>query len=433
MGDSEPISTALPLGKPGLTTPATATFGLRGALRQPLFRGLWIAAFISYVGSWMHNMAAGWLMTSLTSSALMISLVQAAMSFPVFLVALPAGALADLVDRRRLLLITQTWMVLVALLLAILTFRGRISPLTLLLFTFLLGLGAVMNDPAWQAITPEVVNNECLPPAVALNAAAFNVARAIGPALGGLVIAAAGSGWAFLLNALSFSGVIFVLFQWKRVPHATETSMRYLVSAIRAGVMHASRDSISRAVLVRTGVFSFGASALWALLPAIARGHGSVGYGILYACFGLGALLGAALIYPLRRWFSTDVFVGGSTLVFAAATYSASFCGIFWLESSVFVFAGLGWICAVANLNLVAQTCAPDWVRARMLSMYVLVLQGGISIGSGFWGAIADRFGIGSALAYAAIGLVLGLVVIPFHSLCLPVQSAAVAAHPENF
>src|SRR6266446_9142962 len=187
-------------------------------LGEPLFRSLWIASVISYTGTWMQNVGAGWLMTQLTMNPLMVGLVQAASTLPVFLVILPAGALADMVDRRRFLLITQAWMVAAAGLLGVFTLLGYVTPWILLLFTFILGLGAVMNDPAWQALTPEVVCPENHASAVALNSVGFNVARAVGPALGGLVIAAAGSGVAFLLNAASFFGVIFFLYRWKR-PH----------------------------------------------------------------------------------------------------------------------------------------------------------------------------------------------------------------------
>jgi len=187
-------------------------------LGEPLFRSLWIAAVISYTGTWMQNVGAGWLMTQISESPLMVSLVQAAAAIPVFLVVLPAGALADMVDRRRLLLFTQSWMVLAAAALGVLTLFHAVNPWMLLSFTFLLGLGAVMNDPAWQAITPEVVSPVQHASAVALNSAGFNVARAVGPALGGIVVAAAGSGWSFLLNAASFFGVIVFLWRWQRVP-----------------------------------------------------------------------------------------------------------------------------------------------------------------------------------------------------------------------
>ena len=185
------------------TDPAWAPLG------EPLFRSLWIAAVVSYTGTWMQNVGAGWLMTQLSSSPLMVSLVQAAAAIPVFLVVLPAGALADMVDRRRLLLFTQSWMIVAAVALGILTLFNAVSPWMLLVFTFVMGLGAVMNDPAWQAITPEVVSPARHASAVALNSAGFNVARAVGPALGGVVVASVGSGWSFLLNAASFSESLF--------------------------------------------------------------------------------------------------------------------------------------------------------------------------------------------------------------------------------
>src|SRR5215472_6718169 len=207
-------------------------------LREPLFRSLWIAAVISYVGSWMQNIATGWLMTSLTSSPIWVSLVQVALSLPVFLIALPAGALADSIDRRKFLLVTQTSMVAAAGVLGVLTITGVVTPQLLLVFTFLLGVGAVMNEPAWQSLMPDLVPVPKLAAAVALNSAGFNIARAVGPALGGLVIATAGSGVAFLLNAASFVGVILFLYRWKpavrehppagRLTTAIAGGMRYL-------------------------------------------------------------------------------------------------------------------------------------------------------------------------------------------------------------
>src|SRR6201993_1505155 len=208
-----------------------------GPLREPLFRSLWIAAVISYTGTWMQNVGAGWFMTQLTTSPLLVSLVQAASAIPVFLVVLPAGALADMVDRRRLLLFTQGWMVIAAAVLGLLALYGAVNPWVLLFFTFLMGVGAVMNDPAWQAITPDVVSPEQHASAVALNSAGFNVARAVGPALGGVVVAAAGAGWSFLLNAASFFGVILFLYRWRRAPHEPLPTLR-VGDAIAEGFRH---------------------------------------------------------------------------------------------------------------------------------------------------------------------------------------------------
>ena len=384
--------------------------------REPLFRAVWIAAVISYIGTWMQNLGSAWLMTALTRSPLMIALVQAASSLPVFLVALPAGALADLVDRRRLLLITQTWMAVAAAALGIITILGVVTPWTLLLLTFLLGLGAVMNDPAWQAITPEIVSREQHASGVALNSAGFNVARAVGPALGGAVIAAAGSGVAFLINAASFFAVIFVLYQWKRTIANGNRNER-LVHAMKVGVRYVRHTPAVRSVLVRTLAFSLAASALLALLPVIARPFGSIGFGLLLGCFGLGALGGAAMLPQLRSQMSMDRVVAVSTILFALATVAAGRVHSFPALAGVLFLGGVGWIAILACLNVTAQTMSPSWVLARSLSMYVLVLQGGLAGGSALFGALADREGVPNALLYSAMGLLAGLITMRWHRL----------------
>jgi MFS family permease len=385
-------------------------------LREPLFRSLWIAAVVSYTGTWMQNVGAGWLMTQLTDSPLMVGLVQAASAIPVFLVVLPAGALADMVDRRRLLLFTQGWMVLAAAALGILTLSGAVSPWVLLLFTCLMGVGAVMNDPAWQAITPEVISPQRHASAVALNSAGFNVARAAGPALGGIVIAAAGSGWSFLLNAASFFGVILFLYTWKRTPIVPQPNRR-ISTAIAEGFRYVQGAPQVISVLIRTGAFSLGASSLLALLPVICQPHGAQGYGFLLTCFGLGALAGAAVLPRLRVEYSVDGLVAGATVVFAIMTFAAGQVHIFeWLCLVLFT-AGAAWIGILACFNVVAQTMCPSWMRARALSMYLLVLQGGMAIGSALWGVVAARQGVPQALAWSALAMVVGLSTIRRHRL----------------
>jgi MFS family permease len=299
----------------------------------------------------MQNVNTGWLMTSLTGSPMMVSLVQVAMSLPVFLVVLPAGALADTMDRRRLLLVTQSWMVLAAAALGVVTLFGMVTPWLLLAFTSLLGLGAVMNDPAWQAITPETVCGEHFPAAVALNSAAYNVARAIGPAAGGLVIVLAGSGAAFLLNAASFFGVILFLFRWKRPAQSVPHPRQRVLTAIGSGFQFVAGSHAMQAALLRTGLFSFCASALWALVPLIARPHGSLGYGIVLGFFGLGALLLAAIMPWLRQKNSVDVIVGGATVLFAGATFALGQVQPFWMLCVAMLLAGMGWIAVLASLN----------------------------------------------------------------------------------
>lgn len=385
-------------------------------LYEPLFRSLWIAAVISFTGSWMQNVGAGWLMTTLTMgqarAPLLVGLVQAANALPVFLIALPAGALADLVDRRRLLLATQVWMTLAAAALGALTLAGKVTPWMLLAFTFVLGLGAVMNDPAWQAITPEIVSQERFASAVALNSAGFNVARAVGPALGGVVVAVAGSGTAFMLNALSFLGVIGFLLRWQRRPHVAPLPKLRLWPAVRAGLTYMRRAPAARAVLVRTGVFSLFASALWAMLPLISAQHGSVGYGLLLACLGFGAVMGAALLPLMRRALTVNVLVAIASVVFGLVTLVAGIARNFWVLSPVLLLGGVAWISILASLNLSAQTMSPGWVRARAISMYLLVLQGGMAAGGALWGALAGRFGIETSLAVAALGLAAGVLAV---------------------
>ena len=383
-------------------------------LGEPLFRSLWIASVISYTGTWMQNVGAGWLMTQMTLNPFMVGLVQAAAALPVFLVILPAGALADMVDRRRFLLLTQGWMVLASATLGIMTLTSCVGPWVLLLFTFLLGLGAVMNDPAWQAITPELVPAKQHASAVALNSAGFNVARAVGPALGGVIVAAVGCGTTFLLNAFSFLGVILFLYRWRRPIEAPPKTQR-VWSAIGDGFRYVRESGLAKSVLLRTGTFSVAAVAMLALLPIIARPYGARGYGVLLGCFGLGALLGALALPRLREKLSVDGVVGAAIVIFAGMTFAAGRAETFALLCAVMLVAGAAWIGILACLNVAAQTMCPAYVRARALSCYLLVLQGGMAIGATLWGALAKTTSVPDALGAAAVVLALGVFALRGH------------------
>jgi MFS family permease len=318
-----------------------------------------------------------------------------------------------MVDRRRFLLITQAWMVAAAGLLGIITLLGLITPWLLLAFTFLLGLGSVMNDPAWQAITPEIVCEENHAPAVALNSVGFNVARAIGPALGGLVIAATSSGVAFLLNAASFFGVIFFLYRWKR-PSFEHPQTGRMLESLKAGLRYVRSTPAAHCVLIRAGTFSLGASSLLALLPIIAHHcqNGATGYGLLLGSFGLGALAGAAVLPRLKSQLSVDGVVAGAIILFAAMVFAAGRIYSFhWLNVVLFA-SGTAWIAILACLNVAAQTMSPPWMRARALSMYLLVLQGGMAVGSAVWGALATKVGIPTTMLCSSIVLVFGLITV---------------------
>src|SRR5579883_621555 len=371
-----------------------------GPLRQPLFRAVWLAAVVSNVGTWMHDTSAAWLMTSLSPSPLMVALMQTAMSLPFFLLALPAGALADIVDRRRVLLGTQGWMLSAAAALGVLALAGRTTPWSLLGLTFALGLGAAMNAPAWQAITPELVPREDLAPAVALNGVAVNVARAVGPALGGLLVAAIGPGGVFLLNAASFVGVIAVLAAWRRPAPDGGLPAERVLGAILAGVRYVRHAAPVRTVLVRTAAFVLSASGVWALLPLVARGRlglGAVGYGLL-----LG-------------WLGVERLLVGATLLFAGASATLGVGRAVPAAALALIAAGLAWMSTMSTLLVAAQRAVPGWVRARALAVTFLVIQGGMAVGSLLWGALASHAGIPAALVGAAAGLVLGLAAAPGH------------------
>ncbi len=382
-------------------------------LRRPVFRALWLATVASGVGTWMHDTAAAWLMTSLSTSTLMVALMQTATSLPVLFLALPAGALADIVDRRRLLLITQSWMLGAAAVLGLLTVSGAMTPWLLLFLTFNLGLGVALNTPAWQATTPDLVPPAELTEAVALNGIATNIARAIGPAIGGLLVAAIGSGGVFLLNAASFVAVVLVLRAWRKEPRETVMPAERVAGAMRAGVRYLRHAPAVRNVLTRCAAFIFGASALWALLPVLARhelGLGAVGYGLLLGCLGVGAIIGGALLGHVRARYSTDRIVGVSTVVYAGATLTLGWVRSVPLLGVTLVACGFAWMSGMSLFNVSTQRASPDWARARMLSVYVLVYMGGIAVGAALWGTVASAFGLRTALSAAAAAMLAGLL-----------------------
>jgi predicted MFS family arabinose efflux permease len=318
-----------------------------------------------------------------------------------------------LVDRRRLLLFTQSWMLAAAAVMGGLSLAGKIGPWWLLGLTFALGLGATMNGPAWAAAIPELVPRSEMPAAVALNSVGFNIARAVGPALGGLVMAASGAGVVFLLNAVSFLGVIVVLWTWHHDPTPQTGRDERLGAALRAGLSYVRQSAPFRAVLVRAGLFAVGGSALWAMLPVVAKeqlGSTSMGYGILLGCLGAGSVSGAAILAPLRARYSADGVVVAGVLLFAAATAALAMFGRFGLVAITMLIGGVAWLTVMSTFNVCAQTAPPRWVRARALAFYLLVFQGGMAVGSGTWGALANWIGVRGALLAAAGVLAAGLL-----------------------
>ncbi len=370
---------------------------------------------VSNIGTWMQNVGAAWLMTELAPSALLVALVQTATNLPVFLLALPAGAAGDLFDRRRLLLVTQGLMLAAAALLGLLTLTGSTGPWTLLSLTFALGLGATMNGPTWQAIMPDLVPNSELPAAIALNSVGFNLARAVGPALGGAVVAAIGAGAAFILNAVSFVGVMVVLYLWRRTPDEPPQplSTERVGAAMLAGMRYVRFAPPIHSVLLRSGSFIISASALWSLLPLLAKvelHRGSTAYGVLLGCLGVGSILGALMLHRLRQIFSTDAMVSSAVAIFGAANILLAYLESYSAVALTLIVTGVAWMTVNSTLTTATQTSVPAWVRARTLAVYLLVFQGSMAVGSVIWGAVASRIGLRTTLFAAGTALLVAAV-----------------------
>ena len=379
-------------------------------LANPVFRALWLAILVGNIGTWIHDVAATWRMADLTGSPLMVAAVQSATTLPMALLALVAGTLADIVDRRRYLIVTQLFMMAVAATLALLAHLDLLGPAALLALTFALGCGAAMALPAQAAITPELVPRAQLASAVALHSVGMNIARSIGPALGGLVVASLGAAWAFGLNALSFLAVVLVLLWWKRAPDASTLPPEGFSLALRAGLRYARHADVFRAVLAKTASFFVFAAATTALLPLLVRErlHGGSGsFGLLLGFIGLGALLGAVLLPTLRARMDRDRLVFLASLVLAACAAALALIANLVVLCAVMLLNGLAWITVLSSLQIAAQTAVPGWVRARALSLYLVVFSLGLALGSLLWGAVAQQVGVPATLIVAAIALVL--------------------------
>jgi len=381
--------------------------------RHTAFTVLWTAALVSNVGSWMYSAASGWLMTGLDPDPLTVSLVQVATSLPMFLFALPAGALADIFDRRRFLIGVEILITAISAVFAFLVWIGDVTPLTLLVFTFLAGVAGALEAPAWQAIAPALVPKRDLMPSLVANGVGFNISRALGPALGGIIIVAWGIAAPFWINAISNIGVVGGLIWWRppQKPVRQLPAERF-TNANRSGLRYARNNPHLRATLIRSAGFFLFASAYWALLPLVARsqiGGGPELYGVLLGVIGASALAGALVLPWLRKRLETDQLVAAATAATALATalYGLARDPVTALAASL--IAGVSWIAVMAALNVSAQLALPEWVRARGLALYVTVMFGALSLGSVIWGKLAGVMGLPAALIIAAAGLLLSI------------------------
>jgi MFS family permease len=381
--------------------------------RHKAFTVIWTTTVVSNIGSWMFGAAAAWLMTSLDSDPLLVSLVQVASTLPMFLFALPAGALTDIVDRRRFLFAGEGFITVVATVFAVLVWLGLTTPPTLLLLTFLVQAGSAATYPAWQTVVPQLVPRDDLPAAVAMNSAGVNVSRAIGPALGGVLTVAFGIAAPFWVNAVSNLGTLGSLAWWRpKQQRASELPAEGFANAMGTGIRYARYNHELRAALVRSIAFFLFASCYWALLPLVARNQvagGATVYGLLLGAIGASALAGALVLPRLKALLGPDRLVAAGsvgtalTLVLygAARGPAAAFAGS--------IVAGVSWITVLATLNVSAQFALAEWVRGRGLAVYVTVFFGALTLGSAMWGQVARVAGVPTALFIAAAGLLLAI------------------------
>lgn len=373
---------------------------------SPTFLKIWSASIVSNFGSLIQAVGASWLMTSLAPTADYVALVQASTTLPIMLLALPSGAVADIWDRRVIMLIAQGMMLAVSTALAIITFFGHVTPWTLLTLTFLIGCGTALHGPAWQSSVGEQVPREHIPAAVALNTMSYNLARTAGPAIGGIIVATAGAPFAFVVNALTYFGLIIVLATWRRPKTESHLPPETMLMAISAGLRYTRLSPAIRTVLLRGFVLGALGSAIWALMPLIARdllGGGAATYGVLFGTFGVGAVIGALSSAAARQRFRNESLVRVSTLTFGLTAAIAAFSPWLLLTLFGFLIGGASWVLMLSTFNITVQMSSPKWVAGRALAVYQMVTFGGLAIGSWIWGEVAEDHGLQFALAVSAV------------------------------
>lgn len=407
-----------------MTTPAPSTSGLTAPgrtlapFRYPAFRAIWTANLASNFGSMIQSVAAAWLMTDLTKSHQLVALVQASTTIPILLLAVFAGAIADNHDRRKVMLAAQSGMLLASAMLAALTYAGHVGPLSLLLFTFAVGTGTALNGPAWQASVRLQVGPGDLAQAISLNTIAFNLARSVGPALGGLLITLTSPALAFAVNALSYLALIAVLLRWK--PEAPPRQRQPMLAAIATGLRFCAGSSPVRRVLARGLTFGFAAVGYLALVPLLVReqiGGSEVDFGLLLGAFGLGSILTALWIAPARRRWGSEAVLTVAQLAFAVALLPIAAAHSLPPALAGALVAGGGWVATLASLNVAMQLRSPEAILGRCLSIYQAVTFGGMALGAYVIGLLSDQIGVSAAIQVSATVL---LVLIPLQRWLAP-------------
>ncbi|ACP23040.1 putative MFS family transporter (plasmid) [Sinorhizobium fredii NGR234] len=408
---------------------APAAGGGFAPLRQKTFAILWMATIVGNTGSFIRDVASSWLVTDFSNAPAAVAAVQAAGTLPIFLLAIPAGVLSDILDRRKFLIIIQLLLAGASICLMLLSATGLQTITSLIALTFVGGIGAALMAPTWQAIVPELVPKQDLKGAVALNSLGINISRAIGPAVGGLLLAWFGAAFTYGVDVISYVFVIAALIWWRRVPDVDDGLSERFFGAFRAGLRYARASRELHVVLFRAAAFFAFSSSVWALLPLVARNllGGDAGfYGILLGAVGAGAIAGALVMPKLRAKLDADTLLLGSALVTAAVMGGLSFAPARWIAILALLALGAAWITALTTLNGTAQSILPNWVRGRSLAVYLTVFNGAMTAGSLAWGAVAEIAGVPTTLVLGAVGLaVAGLV---FHLVKLPKGDADLVA-----
>jgi MFS family permease len=381
-------------------------------LRLPVFRTLWLVWAASNVCMWMNDVAAAWIMTSLTTSPTLIALVQTASSLPVFLLGLPSGALADIVDRRRYFMVTQFWVAANAALIYAVSLAGYLTAPVLLILVFSNGIGLAMRWPVYAAIIPELVPRSDLPSALALNAVAVNMSRVLGPLIAGAIIASLGSEYVFALNFVISIAAGVVLYRWKRETKPSVLPGERFIGAMRLGFQYVRESSRMRDALVRSTAFFLHSTSILALLPLVALRMGSGGagtYTILLSSLGLGAVLSATQLPRIRNRWDRDQITTGGSVIQALATAAVAFAPNIWFAAPAMVVGGIAWILVANSVTIAAQLALPDWVRARGMAIYQMSIMGGSAFGALIWGKLADLTSVPLSLAISAVSMLVAL------------------------
>lgn len=386
-------------------------------LRSRVFLVVWTATLISGVGIWIREVGAGWLMTSLSPSTTHVALVQAATTLPIFLLSLPAGALADIVNRRKVLIGISITLMLLGMALALATHLNLVTPTLLLVSLFVAGMAAAVSAPLSQSLTPLLVPRSQLRSAIALNSLGFNISRAIGPAIAGVVISTLGVAANFAIDAVTASALLLAFLWWKGAgTPASSGPPERLIPAMRTGLRYATHSAPLRRTLLRAATFFLFSSALWALLPVLARrelGGGPQYYGLLLTCIGAGAVLGATLLPSLRRFIDSESLIRCGTALSVGVLLILALIRDKTLVAAAMGVAGVCWISVLTTANVSAQMALPNWVRGRGLAVYLSVFYGSLTLGSVVWGALADRSSLRTAfLCAAATGCVSLLIAL---------------------